>query len=95
MFCLLSIILWTLPSCSKHSDTDNFGAIDSALKLLNAEMAKRNDFQRHKEERLRALKNDLHNYSSRPNFKVAKEIFDEYKAYQSDSAFKYASVMGL
>ncbi len=97
MFCLLSIILWMLPSCSKHADTDNSGAtslpLDSALNVLNAEMAKRDDYQRHKEERLRALKNDLTDSSSRPNFKVANELFDEYKAYQSDSAFKYASVM--
>ncbi len=86
-----------LPCCSNHPDPDTSSAsnlpLDSALNVLNEEMAKRDDYQRHKEERLRALKSDLRDSSSRPNFKVASELFDEYKAYQSDSAFKYASVM--
>ncbi len=97
MFCLLSIILWTLPCCNKHKDAYIYEAtnlpLDSALKVLNVEMTKIGDYRRHKEERLKALKNDLHDSSSHPNFKVANELFDEYKAYQSDSAFKYASVM--
>ncbi len=97
MFCILSIILWMLSCCSKHADADNSGGaklpLDSALNVLNEEMTKKEDYHRNKEERLRALKNDLRDFSSRPNFKVANELFDEYKAYQSDSAYKYASVM--
>ncbi len=97
MFCLLSIILWMLACCSHHADADSSAVsnlpLDSALNVLNSEMAKRDDYHRNKEERLRALKNDLRDFSSRPNFKVANELFDEYKAYQSDSAYKYASVM--
>ncbi len=94
---LFSIILWMLTCCGQHSDTDNTGSsglsLDSALNVLNTEMTKRDDFRRHKEERLEALKSDLRDSSSRLNFKVANELFNEYKAYQSDSAYKYASVM--
>ncbi len=91
------MILWMLPCCTKHTDAYNSGGssmpLDSALNVLNEEMTKKDDYQRHKEERLKALKKELHNASSQPTFKVANELFDEYKAYQSDSAYKYASVM--
>ncbi len=86
-----------LPSCAKHSEADNSASygvsLDSALNVLNMEMKKRDYYRRNKEERLKALKLDLRDSSSRLNFKVANELFDEYKAYQSDSAYKYASVM--
>lgn len=86
-----------LPCCSKHSDGNNSDfsvlPLDSAMKVLNEQMTKRDDYRRNKEERLKALKNDLRDASSNPNFNVANELFDEYKAYQSDSAYKYASVM--
>ncbi len=93
----LSIILWMLPSCAKHSEADNSASsgvsLDSALNVLNMEMKKREDYRRNKEERLKALKLDLRDSASQLNFKVANELFDEYKAYQSDSAYKYAFVM--
>ncbi len=99
ILCGLSIVLWSLPCCSKHADADNSGStslpLDSALNVLNEEMTKKDDYQRQKEERLKALKKDLNNPSSQHNFKVANELFDEYKAYQSDSAYKFASVMNV
>ncbi len=99
ILCVLSMILWMIPCCSKHTEADNSAGIslplDSALNVLNEEMTKKDDYQRHKEERLKALKKDLNNASSLSKFKVANELFDEYKAYQSDSAYKYASVMNV
>lgn len=94
---IATIILWILPCCNKPTDTLSEGydnlPLDSALNVLNLEMKKSDDYRRHKEERLKALKNDLYGNYSEIEFKVANELFDEYKAYQSDSAYKYASVM--
>ncbi len=95
--CFLSIFLWILPGCNQHTQSDSQNStnlpLDSALNILNSEMAKVDDHRHQKEERLKALKLDLRDASSNLNFKVANELFDEYKAYQSDSAYKYASVM--
>ncbi len=96
--CFLSILVWTLTCCGKPADRETSGSenlpLDSALNVLNMEMTKKDDYRRQKEERLSALKHDLRDSSSRLNFKVANELFEEYKAYQSDSAYKYASMMG-
>lgn len=96
-FCFLSIVLWMLPCCAEHADTDNSSStslpLDSALNVLNVEMTKIDDYRRQKEERLNALKSDLRDSDSKINFKVANELFEEYKAYQSDSAYRYASIM--
>ncbi|MBD5237475.1 MAG: hypothetical protein HDS62_08100 [Bacteroidales bacterium] len=39
------------------------------------------------------MKKEIRSNSGEIDFKIAQELFDEYKSYQSDSAFNYASIM--
>lgn len=93
---VVSFIILTIASCSSHNSSEA-GAetipLDSALNVLNAEMTNVDDYRRQKEARLNALKKELRNDSAKLNFKVANELFEEYKVYQSDSAYRYAAIM--
>lgn len=67
--------------------------LDSVLTVLDAELARAPEYRRQKEARLAALKTELRDESGALNFATAQELFGEYRVYQSDSAFHYASVM--
>ncbi|MDE6795751.1 MAG: hypothetical protein K2J63_10685, partial [Muribaculaceae bacterium] len=92
-------IILILTGCSKQTSDSEYASnlslvpLDSALNVLNVEMTKADDYRRQKEIRLNALKKDLRTDSGQINFKIANELFEEYKAYQSDSAFRYATIM--
>lgn len=95
-FSILPLITLILTGCSNpttESANPSHVPLDSALNVLNMEMTKVNDYRRQKETRLNALKKDLLTDSGHLNFKIANELFEEYKAYQSDSAFRYATIM--
>lgn len=67
--------------------------MDSIIDVLGREISATADYRAAKEARLKALKGDLYNADGDLNFNVAADIFKEYSAYQSDSAFHYATVM--
>ena len=96
---IILIISILTTGCFHQKDTSasraegKYTPLDSALNVLNIELTKVNDYRLQKENRLNALKKDLRTDSGGLNFKVANELFDEYKAFQSDSAFRYAAVM--
>lgn len=95
---LFLFILTIITGCSKSGSSSGGSvavgiSLDSALNVLNSEIEKIPAYRHQKELRLEALRNELYLANGKPDFKVANELFDEYKAYQSDSAFKYASIM--
>ncbi len=98
-YSILPFIILILTGCSKQTSDSEYASnlslvpLDSALNVLNVEMTKADDYRRQKEIRLNALKKDLRTDSGHLSFKVANELFEEYKAYQSDSAFRYATIM--
>ncbi|MDE6336830.1 MAG: hypothetical protein K2L34_09680 [Muribaculaceae bacterium] len=98
-YSILPFIILILTGCSEQTSDSEYASnlslvpLDSALNVLNVEMTKADDYRRQKEIRLNALKKDLRTDSGQINFKIANELFEEYKAYQSDSAFRYATIM--
>ncbi|MDE6010383.1 MAG: hypothetical protein K2F87_02900 [Muribaculaceae bacterium] len=66
---------------------------DSIFDVLRREISSTVSYRAAKEARLKVLKRDLHGSGGELNFNVAAEIFKEYAAYQSDSAFHYATMM--
>lgn len=64
--------------------------VDSVFRLFDRELTAEKDFRAEKEKHLEALRSDLARTGS---FATAEELFDEYRAYQSDSAFLYAKKM--
>lgn len=80
-------------STSSASSSVNANSLDSALTVLASEIENVAAYKHKKEMRLQALRNELYEANGKPDFKIANELFDEYKTYQSDSAFKYASIM--
>lgn len=81
----LSLVLAAL-SCSATR-------LDSILTVLDAELARAPEYRRQKEARLNALKAELRSPDGKLNFETAQELFGEYRAYQSDSALHYATLM--
>ncbi len=68
--------------------------LDSVLTVLNREIGNVDNRRRQKETHITALRNELNRATeTESKFHIAAELYDEYKAYQSDSAFHYASVM--
>ena len=67
--------------------------LDSVIKVLNIEIKNVPEMRSQKEARLNFLKKELRGKSGEIDFRIAQELFDEYKSYQSDSAFNYASIM--
>ncbi len=68
--------------------------LDSAVTELIKEINSLPQYTSSKEERLDALRKVYFNSESELSaFKAAKELFDEYIYYQSDSAYDYASRM--
>lgn len=67
------------------------GKTDSIFDVLNAEIGKRPLYTGQKEARIKAVRHDFDvatNYAQQ--FEAALELFNEYSAYQSDSAYHYA-----
>ncbi len=68
--------------------------MDSVVKVLIGEINNLPKYTSSKEERLNALRKAYFaSESDKSAFKTAKELFDEYIFYQSDSAYVYASRM--
>ncbi|MDE7190572.1 MAG: hypothetical protein K2N96_10585, partial [Muribaculaceae bacterium] len=68
--------------------------LDSTLKVLIDEINASSTYSLTKEQRLNSLRKAyFENNSAASSFRLAKELFDEYIYYQSDSAYSYASRM--
>ncbi len=81
-------------SGNSHAENASRLNLDSVLNILNREIENVDTHRRQKETHISALRNALVKATQTPErFNIASELFDEYKAYQSDSAFHYASLM--
>src|ERR1700752_3280940 len=65
---------------------------DSILNQLKIELTKRKTYDDQKELRIKSLKNELTaipaaNYNAR--YSVCEKFYEEYRVYQSDSAYVY------
>lgn len=68
--------------------------LDSTLKVLIDEINASSTYSLTKEQRLNSLRKAyFESNSAASSFRLAKELFDEYIYYQSDSAYSYASRM--
>jgi tetratricopeptide (TPR) repeat protein len=63
---------------------------EDLLKELDLAVAQRQKFEKQKTTRIDELKRSLRGKSLREEFSVTTEIFDEYKSFIYDSAFRYA-----
>ena len=82
-------IVW-LPTLSFAS-----APLDSILKVLNQEIANQEIYRQKKEYRITSLRQDLYQAKNDTvRFSTASMLFDEYRCYQSDSAYYYAKMMG-
>lgn len=69
--------------------------LDSILKVLNQEIANQEIYRQKKEYRITSLRQDLYQAKNDTvRFSTASMLFDEYRCYQSDSAYYYAKKMG-
>ncbi len=86
------VIIFVLFCCGDNGKAAE--QLDSVVATLITEIDKLPQYTQSKEERLNALRkvySDSKNENS--SFNTAKELFDEYIYYQSDSAYAYASRM--
>ena len=68
--------------------------VDSILHVLDSEILKYNDYNAKKEQRLDSLKRHLHsNNNPRHNYDMCSRLYEEYKKYQFDSTYVYATRM--
>lgn len=67
--------------------------IDSVMKVLDDEIAGVPRYRRAKLLHLDALKRELYDSEGVFSFPTAQALFKEYASFQSDSAFKYATLM--
>lgn len=66
---------------------------DSIISVLDAELEKRMDYHVEKEKNINELKQSLINVdNANERFFIYNKIFEEYKSYQSDSAYTYARI---
>lgn len=63
---------------------------DSLLRQLNQEIAKQSEYVTAKNARIAALKSSVTALNGRKKFNVLSEIYEEYRSFIYDSAFRYA-----
>ena len=85
------LLFITLLNCG--GTTNSSLPLDSVIKVLNIEIKNVPEMRSQKETRLNFLKKEIRSKSGEIDFNIAQELFNEYKSYQSDSAFNYASIM--
>lgn len=67
---------------------------DSIFSVLNSEISKRTQYSNQKEEKIATIRKEFYNASSyNDRFERCLELFDEYRCYQSDSAYHYALLL--
>lgn len=64
---------------------------DSLLRQLNTEIARKSVYEAAKNERIAALKKSASGLKGRRKFDVLTEIYEEYRSFIYDSAFRYAA----
>ncbi len=88
-FFLLTLLM-VFFGCSAFSS----GKTDSLLAVLKTELSKRKIYDDQKEYRIKKLKSSLSRTSANAledQYKIYKELYEEYKVYQFDSAYVYTS----
>lgn len=92
---LLPAVLLLLLSCPTLNARDHKSRIDSVLTVLDREIENREMYYGSRELRIENMKSNLNGRPSPPHEKIAiyDRIFNEYKSYQFDSAYVYASKM--
>lgn len=84
----LLIILFIQYACAVSASPT-----DSIISVLDAELEKRMDYHVEKEKNINELKQSLTNVGNAyERFFIYNKIFEEYKSYQSDSAYTYARI---
>ncbi len=90
----LFTLLMVLFGCSAFSS----GRTDSLLAVLKTELSRRKIYDDQKEHRIKKLKSALSHTSINAlddQYKIYKELYEEYKVYQFDSAYVYTSKLEL
>lgn len=69
--------------------------VEARLRELDAELARKAEYDARKEDRLERLKISLRSaQDDAERYASTKALFEEYKSYKYDSAFSYAARMG-
>ncbi len=92
-FFLLTLLM-VLFGCSAFSS----GKTDSLLAVLKTELSRRKIYDDQKEHRIKKLKSTLSHTSANAledQYKIYRELYEEYKVYQFDSAYVYTSKLEL
>ncbi len=67
---------------------------DSIFSVLSMEIGKRDGYFADKEAKIASIRNDYNRSTTlRGKFDSCRELFDEYRCYQSDSAYHYAALL--
>ncbi len=70
------------------------GKTDSVFTVLHSEISKRPQYSALKENKIAAIRNELNNaHAYGERFEACLELFNEYRCYQSDSAYHYALML--
>jgi Response regulator containing a CheY-like receiver domain and an HTH DNA-binding domain len=72
-----------------HASGQN-GGTDESMRKLDRTISQRESFDKAKRERIDELKRQLRGTSPQDEFALTTRIFDEYKSFIYDSAFRYA-----
>ncbi len=86
------LLLFLLIPCFAFSSAKT----DSLFDQLNNELSNKTNYDKQKEQTIQNLKNALNASSSKGlqlQFNLCNRLYDEYKAYQYDSAYTYATKM--
>lgn len=85
---VLLLIISILPTAASEAD------VDSVLRVLDSEIAGQSTYEHAKEHRLDALRADYQRErNAEDRFRLATELYKEYRYYQNDSAWNYAQAM--
>ncbi|MDD6778182.1 MAG: DUF6377 domain-containing protein [Bacteroidales bacterium] len=91
---LLYVLLAALLSCAVFPAAAWGENVDSILQVLDKEILRCNEYKMKKEQRLDSLKRNLHsNNVPRHNYDMCSRLYEEYKKYQFDSTYVYATRM--
>ena len=86
--CLQIVMLFLLALPLRGQD------VERCLRELDAELAKKSEYDAHKEARIGQLRGRLRSaLDDRDRYAVTRELYEEYQSYKYDSAYAYAQEM--
>ncbi len=93
IYCVL-IVLCACLAFPLRAERQRACAVDSALVALDIEIGRAGEYRARKENKISMLRNMLvRSRSAKERFMLSHSLYDEYRFYQSDSAYVYARAM--